>query len=193
MINYSSKKGHIITVYSTLIGLSIEKLEKLKEIDISEFIIHLPTLNYLENIKVNENYLQMLEFTKKCISNSTFIVMVKEPQILELDNRIKDILHDITIQSELINSRAGNLNNVTVNRKNGIIHCDRNFQSHVLLPNGEISLCCQDFNYQYVIADLNKDKYMDIYNNKALNEFKTKLKDETADLLCRFCEYAIHS
>ena len=94
-------------------------------------------------------------------------------------------------------SRAGNLHReallkpqlVTLkDRWNAIEHadknrtcgCDEHLYHNVLLPNGDVSLCCMDYGLEHIIGNLYEQSYEDIIP-----------QDQTCFNLCNNCENGV--
>ena len=117
------------------------------------------------------------------------------------DPAIKDLIPK-KLSSFIAISRAGNLANenekfegkqISV-RKNGPIVCSAaKFLNHnVLLPNGDIVLCCMDYSIKHTIGNLLNDDYEKLFKSPAINNVIQQMNndDGTDNLLCRNCEYA---
>lgn len=73
-------------------------------------------------------------------------------------------------------SRAGNLR--LEKRKNGKVKCSvSSFDHNVLLPNGDVVLCCMDYSLKHVLGNLNKQSYDSI------------IREEEYEL-CHYCNLA---
>jgi len=64
------------------------------------------------------------------------------------------------------NSRAGNL--YEEKRKDNINGCSRgdNFDTNVMLPNGDVVLCCQDYGLKHILGNLFKIRFEDLLRQK---------------------------
>jgi radical SAM protein with 4Fe4S-binding SPASM domain len=61
------------------------------------------------------------------------------------------------------------------------------YDKNVLLPNGDIVLCCMDFSYKHIIGNLLKSSYEDIFKN---NEFLkiVKVNESEGFSKCSICK-----
>lgn len=84
-------------------------------------------------------------------------------------------------------SRASS--NYKIERRKGILTCQR-FNCNVLLPNGEVYMCCCDYGLQHKIGDLNIDEYDSPQFNIMRKHLRTKAMNEKEEILCRYCEIA---
>ena len=61
---------------------------------------------------------------------------------------------------------------------------------NVLLPNGDVALCCMDWSAKYVLGNLKHDRFEDLYRSETFRHVLRGLKDPSVDLLCRTCHVA---
>lgn len=76
------------------------------------------------------------------------------------------------------------------NKKNYKIGCSLLMHQLVLLPNGDITVCCADLNSKGVIGNITKDSLFDIYRKpQRLEMLKKFIKGKKKDIdLCKDCE-----
>jgi radical SAM protein with 4Fe4S-binding SPASM domain len=108
--------------------------------------------------------------------------------------------NEVNFQEFWIQDRAGNLNTekvkkkiskpiITAARASGKLQCDRIYQN-VLLPNGDVVLCCMDWSAEHVLGNLKRDRFEDLYRSETFRRVMRGLKDPDIDLLCRTCYMA---
>lgn len=203
MILYADKKGHEIMVNTTLEGFTEELYNSINHIKFKSFNIHLPSATYKENIgvkkspeyiesgqkKIRKEWLNLLLYIYQ---NPPFNFTVHShgglhPEVKTLFEQLPDKLNNMT------GNRAGNIvvdggenqlqSTKVPDEKNMRGKCPRIFQP-VLLPNGELSICCQDYGLKEIFGDLSKQTWKQ-YRNSI--DFK-KLIINGADL-CDYCYY----
>lgn len=185
MILYASKKGHPIGIYTTLVGVNRDILEKILDIEYDVFCIHLPDNEGNTQVLMNDEYLYVL---KKCIDNVkgykyfTF-------QGNDVHNNIKRMVYGKLQFSNVIYERAGVIANEKFNMK-GKIKCSSMCKDNVLLPNGAVLLCCQDYSLKYILGNLGTDSYASIMNSVVMKDIKDKLDDINSKIMCRNCYFA---
>ena len=74
----------------------------------------------------------------------------------------------------------------TAAKPSGKLRCDRIYQN-VLLPNGDVVLCCMDWSAEYVLGNLKRDQFEDLYRSETFRRVLRGLKDPSVDILCRTC------
>ena len=193
MIVYAYEKGHQIEVFTTLVGMKLIDLELIKHVKFNVFHLHLPDAMNIAKIAVNSAYINVLKKCLRDIPNVTGMLMVN------LHPKIKKILN-IDILPDEMNNRAGNLKNLKPNAKQfGHLSCNRSTKldlvdvvdDNVLLPNGDVSLCHNDYGLQNIIGNLLELNYDSLFTNEKYQKFHKKLKSQDGNLICRFCSEAI--
>ena len=109
---------------------------------------------------------------------------------------IKHVGRRLKVYCEM-SDRAGNLdqNDVTLTHVNraGNIYCTRALaiNHNVLLPDGSLALCCNDFGLANIIGNLEKQSYDEIMLGEKMRSIKRAMHiDLDADLICRKCMFA---
>jgi radical SAM protein with 4Fe4S-binding SPASM domain len=149
-----------------------------------------------EKILVNSPYIHKLEFALSQLSNSSCVNMEWHGNKTSINISAN---HDFLMSKTYdvpINTRAANLSNNLLprpSRRSGKLRCDRHLYSNVLLPNGDVTICCQDFGIKHVVGNLLDDTYEDLFKSSEFIRIQKGLDDENADTLCRQCEYALNA
>jgi len=99
-----------------------------------------------------------------------------------------------------IHTRAGNVvyNTWKYDRivrqidKNHPFDCPRLYHNLHVLYNGEVTLCCCDYNREAIVGDLTKTNINEVYNSKLWIKTKNMVRgyeDSPADFLCKRCSW----
>lgn len=171
MIEYASQKGHEIILSTTLIGL--KDVFALEKIPFKSFLVHLPSKD--STIQVDENYLKTLENLSKSKIKVSYIYFKN------LHPKIK-----LLAEKSLLNSRAGHLKGKPRKRQGEIV-CKR--IQPVLLPNGDVLLCCMDYGMKHILGNLLYDNYSDLFSGDEYQKIFRGWKNPQMDILCRDCEF----
>ncbi|MGB0886732.1 MAG: radical SAM/SPASM domain-containing protein [Vicingaceae bacterium] len=85
---------------------------------------------------------------------------------------------------------AGDIDTVQVPEKKHKIGCSLLMEQMVLLPNGDVTICCNDLNSKAVIGNILKTDFMDIYNcEQRVQYLKLHLQGKKDQIdLCKACE-----
>ncbi|HFQ80599.1 MAG TPA: hypothetical protein ENK33_04400 [Desulfobacterales bacterium] len=194
MVQYTYDRGFEVVVYTTLVGMEMADIERLAAIPFKHFEVHLPDADSLTQITVNDKYLHKVKkIVQSDIGGLSFMT------IGNLHPQLKDIVGNNVNENEVI-SRAGNLTDYpgmdNQKRLAGIIYCDScgsDFNRNVLLPNGDVIVCCMDYGMQYVIGSLVESGYADLFKSDTIRGMRNKLIDDASDIFCRYCHNASRS
>ncbi|WP_033171369.1 radical SAM/SPASM domain-containing protein [Selenomonas sp. ND2010] len=194
MIKYAYEKGRDIRLFTTLVGLTLEGFKQIEDIPFKFVVLHIPDVKKYANIPLTKEYFEILQYVilKKKKDGMPFVDMANcqaEPN----PDVVKLIENRFPISWQLID-RAGNLEgdelqSVVANENN--IYCTRalNMNHNVLLPNGDLLLCCMDFGMKRVLGNLKSQDYEEVLRGITMGKVIEENKNE-GDLLCRKCVYA---
>jgi sulfatase maturation enzyme AslB (radical SAM superfamily) len=184
MIQYAYDKGHKVSVYTTGEGIKANDIKILKNINFNHFCLHLPDADGKMNLNVDEEYLNTLKELNGIYKN----VMC----IGKLHPKVKELLgYDVADSTFSLYSRAGALKDLMIPRKSGKLFCSSctdSLNHNILMPNGDVLLCCMDYNMKHIIGNLNTIKYSELFESEEYKKVLIGLTDENIDILCRTCE-----
>jgi len=189
MLLYAYKKGFKeFRVYTTGVGMDIKDVDKIKKIPFNKFVVHLPDANNNALIPVTKSHKELLMKIKKSkIKNCSYMTMgTLHPELVAE-------FGGLVVSPKMI-SKAGNLEKFERLNHKGPLMCNSEFglKHSMLLPNGDVYLCCMDNALQYQIGNLLHEGYESLYKGKEFKLIERKLKDEKlGDVLCRHCEMAM--
>ena len=196
MVLYAHEKGHPVSVFTTGIGMDVDDIERIKHIPFAGgpnggFVLHLPDQERKAKHPITKRYIEVIEHFGKVypqIHNFTTMAMGT------VHERVRHVFTDAPVYGMW--SRAGNLLGESImkpellNRKDeyrSIYHgeqemtcgCMEKMYHNVMLPNGDVSLCCMDYGLEHILGNLYDQSYEDVIpdNFQCFN-------------LCRFCENA---
>lgn len=189
MILYAYRHGFKrITVFTTMVGMTITDVQKIKHIPFEYFCLHLADKEGNSKIKITSQYFKVLKEIKNAnISNLNFMALGK------LHPKLKHLFDGLLTSPPLV-SRAGNLSSFPKINKTGPLTCCRpeRLQHNVLLPNGDVLFCGDDYGITQILGNLIYDSYEDLFKNKPFKNILRLLKSEkNGDILCRHCEHAV--
>ncbi|MCX6750356.1 MAG: SPASM domain-containing protein [Candidatus Pacearchaeota archaeon] len=191
MIEYANKKGFLIKVFTTTIGMTKKDIPRLEKIPFGTFEIHLSDDSNNTKIKVDKHYLEIIKSIKNSkIQNLTFLLYGKmHPQVKKVLNKeVEDL-------SRLIQNRASNLSSVPPSKKlKGSIICNTNngqmLHDNVLLPNGDVVLCCMDYGLKHKLGNLLESSYESLFQTEYFKNMQKAMNSKEGEILCRHCSYA---
>lgn len=197
MLLYAFEKQHPISVFTTAVGMKIEDVSRIKHIPFAGppnggFTLHLPDEEGLAKHPISKKYLEVLDYIKSVESEiQNFSVM----SMGEVHHEVKHIYYSAATHEMW--SRSGNLMREAIlrpeifnvkDRFKSVYHgeqpmtckCEERLYHNVLLPNGDVSLCCMDYGLDNILGNLNNSSYEDVLP-----------KPFTCFNICKYCENGI--
>ena len=187
MVLYSSQRGYAVMASTTLVGMELNDVARLETIPLTRFNIHLPSAgDGGEHIAVDAHYMQVLE---RIVCSQMNVKLRFLGTSLHRD--VAAFLKHHHIQHVQIHTRAGNQpipNRPLLSERKGEIGCERKFRQNVLLPNGDVVLCCMDYGLQHILGNLRMDKYDTLFQSPEFRRIQQGACDPTSSILCRTCD-----
>jgi tetratricopeptide (TPR) repeat protein len=199
MLLYAYEQGHPISAFTTLVGVNIEDLERIKHVKFAgqpngAFTVHLPDQEERAKHPITKKYLETVEYFSKIMHEFNHIDIMCMGTIHE---SVKPFFEGAKVTEHTqMWSRAGNLigerilkpelkdqNFLMIDHgpdKKMTCGCDERLYHNVMLPNGDVSLCCMDYGLDEIIGNLFTQEYNDVIPDP-YEVFK----------LCNKCENAI--
>ena len=188
MLLHAHERGYEVAAFTTTIGMDQADVARIQSIPFRRFVVHLPDTERYSKIEVSDAYLQMLaNIVGSGIPNREFMTMGTLPREVAavIGRRIK--------RTRMM-SRAGNLTNVRApERLAGPIRCRScgdSLDHNMLLPNGDVILCCMDYGLRHVLGNLLVSDYRELFESESFKRVQAGLDDDSFDILCRYCENA---
>lgn len=211
MFEYALQQKFEVAVYTTLVGIDKKQVNKfinlitLYQTQIKILCVHLPDKSKnMRNWKYTDDYESVLSSVLNLDEN------IKEKinfnmMTMDNNNEVDDSLLKFNVYKYFKNNwyghtRAGSLN---VNNTNVSFITDRNikhetpvscasslfYDHNVVLPNGDVLLCCMDYNMKHKIGNLLKNSYEDLYLSPTMiNIMKENKKNEFSKCsICKSC------
>lgn len=174
--------GYKVHVYSTLIGMRKKQAELLAVHNPEYFRVHVPDRTCL--ILPDDLWIRQHELFLTSGIRGSYMAMDR------LTDKVAEHLDSKGIEVELptMISRAGNLEFMAPPKKTGKIRCaaDR-FHCNVVLPNGDVVVCCMDWSLTMPVGNLLAQSYQDIFDKASAYEANI---DPPDDSICRTCEWS---
>lgn len=191
MICYAFKKGYKISLFTTLGGMAIEDFEKIRSVKFESFVLHIPDNENYSKFSINADYLKIFKMVNETIDIDYYSCHGT------VSPAIEDMIDKEKRAGIVLGARAGNLDIVKRNTYHkGKIICYHGSESQVggwtpvMLPDGTLVLCCQDYGMKHVLGNLLTQSWDEIRRGKEYQKFTNGLKDDRIDILCRKCEDA---
>lgn len=198
MILHAHEKGHRITVYTTGVGLGVEDLKKIQHIPFDDgpngsFVLHLPDQeNYAKHPR-SKKYTELMEYLSKMfweIKNFKVMCMgtlredilqyFAQPKVeFQMYDRAGNLSREAILKPELLEVKDLYMTTPKSN-ESMTCFCQERLYHNVVLPNGNVVLCCMDYSLEGILGNLYEQDYDDIMP-KPYSTFD----------LCRSCENRI--
>lgn len=184
-MEYAIKQWHGILVNTTLKGVTRTTVDRLvnlfeNKIMTTSINIHLPSTEYTSHI-VDEYYLDILEYILINLQNINF--HIHGTPITEVDKLIKSYRGEYRKKVMKIHSRAGNVEFKDISNLPKKYNCPRIY-SHVILPNGDVVLCCVDYGLEVILGNLTTMTYEELHLTDKFKEI-----EKSGSILCSRCEF----
>lgn len=201
MVLYAYERGHNIHVYTTLVGMTQEDFFRIRSLNFANFVLHIPDQENNSKFILNDSYMKLLNKIILCSVAGEFRIDhfschgTVHPQIRKMVEA-----SGIQVDSKMFD-RAGNVHERcdidSGNRKKGSIICrfckgialDKN----VLLPNGQVLLCCMDYGMEFPLGNLIFQSFEDISEGSLKAQYRDMMMhdDGVNSILCRSCHRSI--
>lgn len=185
MILYAADKGFPLALYTTLQGVTLEDYERLKGVQYEVVTIHLPDKNGRSHFNITDEYLTLLSMwgthNYSCHGDIDDRVL---PCLNWYGRNLITYMHD----------RAGNVEgrehrSISPGRPLTCMTSGRAMNHNVLLPNGDVLMCCMDYGMTGVFGNLFAQDYIDVINSQAACKMRATL--DCGESICRHCTNAI--
>jgi hypothetical protein len=169
-------------VYSTLMGMRECDIDQVRDCKPDVWRVHVPDVEFFT--VPDDAWIHCHETFLKTGIGATYMTMGI------LSGKIDEYLHEKRIQVEYPDmlSRGGNL--WKGREIKGPLRCtmDR-WDKNVILPDGSVWLCCQDYSCTSGLGNLNALEYDDI--TRAGERFRLSALAGNTPEICRFCSWGV--
>ena len=179
MLLYAYEQGHRIAAFTTGVGMKVEDVDRIKHVIYDDgpnagLVLHLPDEEYLAKHPITPRYLEVVKRfhdVKDEVNNFQIMCMGEvHPKVQEyfpsapipsMWHRAGNLLGEAVLKPELMNvfDRVQ-----TIYTGEDPMTCDQyeRLYHNVLIPSGDVSLCCMDYNLEEIIGNLFEQEYNEI-------------------------------
>lgn len=182
MVLHAFQEGYKVGVYTTGSGMRPSDVEYIKSLPFSFFALHLPDAHGRMKLNITDQYLRVISELVK-MPHSCMVIGELHPEVETVTGPVQD-------GSDGLYSRAGLIKTLAIPRKSGVLHCSAcgpKIDHNVVLPNGDVLLCCMDYAQKHIIGNLLKTEYTDLFHSVEYLKVMEGLKKE-GEIICRYCE-----
>jgi len=194
MLLYAYEKGHPVCAFTTGVGMRKEDIERIKDVKFAGnpnggFVLHLPDNEHFAKHPITPAYIELLEYiseVKEEIHNFSMMCMgtVHDtvshifPQLRPsvMWSRAGNLLGEAILKPELMNLKDS-FKTIYHGEDPMTCNCDERLYHNVMLPNGDVSLCCMDYGLENILGNLFTQSYEEILP-EPYHTFR----------ICNFCE-----
>lgn len=203
-VTYALEKQFKISIYTTLYNLTPDEFDKLTQVlsryykQVSQFWVHLPDQNNnMLGFRYTEDFEYVLGQSTKIKLFPIRYMTMDAKEIIDPQIKIKVRTHNWYFHTRANNLEVENIKKQSINmppKYEWVVECTRQKEYHanVLLPNGDVILCCMDYSLQHKLGNLLKQSYDEILHSKELESLH-KLNNDfgfSTKTLCKSCNDA---
>lgn len=197
MVEHAVNKGHNVGINTTLMFMTKEVIDRLVKIGrFKHFHVHTPSATYFETIgrigktpflkdvpedqgktkkEISEKYFDLLDYMIDNASSvgAHFHTHSAPGKALhpEIEERFGNRIRAVGYKNRGLNSRAGNIGKLTGEALWKDNWCERIIHN-VLLPDGGVQLCCQDYGLEEPIGNLLHMSYHTLFETNRFKEIQ---------------------
>lgn len=175
--------GSPAQVYTTGYLLSDIDIETIGRVQPHRLVLHLPDAEGRMNLPVTSLYVERLKRLVELVPHAEAVCYgALHPALVGLCD----------MRGSSLQSRAGNVASLpVVGAKRGPLRCRPApaLDHPVMLPDGRLVLCCQDYGLRHVLGNLAERPWSEIARGDGMTVLRRAMA-EGGECLCRTCEYA---
>lgn len=195
MLLHAHAQGHPVSVFTTGVGMSVEDCDRIADIPYAGnpnggFVLHLPDAEELAKHPMTPGYKKTLQWFRDNqyrIRNFSTMSMgkvhpdahgFKDTNFYQMFDRAGNLSREAILKPDLdkIKDRW-----IRIHHKDErTCGCVEHLYHNVLLPNGDVSLCCMDYDLDHIIGNLYDQTYEEIVP-----------KPNTCFTMCSGCENGV--
>jgi radical SAM protein with 4Fe4S-binding SPASM domain len=187
MMQRAYQRGYQVTLYTTLVGFRQDDLDIIKDIRFSACQLHVPD-DKIFKASDEDKWLEAYKLFARHVHYDTALYYLGS-----LSSKIKNELPNV----RGINSVLTRANNVRPDiappllRSKGVIKCwssGNRFNQNVMMPNGDVYLCCMDWSLKHKLGNLFEQSYEEFHQSEEYQKICRSMSDESIETICRYCE-----
>jgi hypothetical protein len=205
MLEHTLISGHNVAIYTTFYNWTIETAERVVQLlyryraQIEVLSVHFPDeYGNMKGWKYSTEWEAVFHMVTAAVQDAN--IKLEAMTMSDHGKVHKDLQHlGIQLYNWFGHDRAGSLNKEQVKEQpvhfvtkhERPVSCSKtvNYDQHVLLPNGDVVLCCMDYDLKHVIGNLVKNSYEDLFTGEPMvNLIRENQKNCYSSLsLCKSC------
>ncbi|MEJ2200693.1 MAG: SPASM domain-containing protein [Desulfuromonadaceae bacterium] len=187
MMRHAVEQGYRVALFTTLVGFKSRDLDRLRGLHIYPCAVHLPDDT---NFKVpdEDRWLETFRLFSRHIPYDEAVYHSGT-----VSATIRQAVQTEKVQVRPLYSRANNADQTIVDRlprQTGPISCKTSgnrFDQNVMMPNGDVYLCCMDWSLQHCLGNLFEASYEQLHQGDLYKTICNSMQDESIEVICRYC------
>lgn len=182
--------------------LDEDKLRLLKSSGVlHEIRFHLPSVDEGEfkRITGSNTYNQTISNIENAIRNNFKIIVLVNGNLEEIQKNLPEVTKkfghypNVEIHDTQVTDRAGTIKNyysMNIHIKGNLYGCSHQINCLHIKANGQLVICCADYNCCHTYGDVKKDRIVKIINDEKAKQIRKKVFGEESapdDFICRKC------
>lgn len=185
MLLRAHETGHRVAVFTTCVGMTVADVQKFKHLPFHHFCLHLPDDKGQMKVHITPDYLATVLACLEIPVVSLMCVGTLHPAVQKaLKRPVKD-------WTKALISRANTVDGFKVPYRAGKLKQQDCMHHGVLLPNGDVQMCCCDYSLSAKIGNVKETPHKELYKSDAFQHILAALADDSQPLICRNCELAV--
>lgn len=200
MIATAYANGYKVGLYTTLVGLTHQMVDEIAHIKFQTVQAHLPDSWGQMKADVNDHYIETAKyFLQKVGVNGSHVYGPLHEKLEGIFGHVERRNLDTDLHTRANNVKQEKIAVKHQDRHEGKIECDvvlrrkngvKTLDFNVLLPNGNVTLCCMDYGLKHILGNLLTDSYESLFEGDEYKRIQAGLLDGDLDILCRTCKEA---
>lgn len=188
MVLHAVGRGYMTRIHTTLHGMTLQDVRELAPLPLDAFRVHLPSRERLENMTVNAAYLNLLDVVAERITMARFICFGERanPEVERVLRNHPCTRIRFASPSNRAEIRCAD-GKPLLSLERGRIRCSNHARYNVLLPNGDVTLCCMDYGLKHLLGNLRELSYYELFRNHEFERVCAGFDDPLLDTICRHC------
>ena len=197
MVEYAHYRGHPVSVFTTGVGMKPEDVYRLAKIPFAGdpnggFVLHLPDEERVAKHPITKNFIETMEafanvriqgFRTMCMTANVHPAIrhvFPTSFVPDFWNRAGNLIGEAILKDEL-KALSDKYKGVHRAEEQKTCGCVEDLYHNVLLPNGDVSLCCMDYGLENILGNMNQLTYDDVVP-----------KPKACFEICRACENGVN-
>lgn len=189
MMRHAYEQGYQVALFTTLIGFRQEDLDLIKDIRFSGCNIHIP----------DDTNFRVVDEDKWLATYKLFAKHIRYNDAVYHHGNLSAKLQREVARARVypILTRANTVDPEVappLPRHTGTISCSTSkdfFNQNVIMPNGDVYLCCMDWSLQHKLGNLFKQSYEELHQSEEYQKICRSMHDESIETICRYCERSV--